>query len=235
VTSRDKERAPSTTLWIALWCPLNHSKIALVRAWIYKRAVWQDDNLVYRERKRKKMRQKYLLLGVSTIMLACAAIALAQSPQQDKSKRLSPHESTEVTLKGKKITIEYGRPYLKGRKLGQELAPYGKVWRTGADEATAFTTEIDLNIGGTKVPAGKYTLYTLPSEGTWKLIINKQTGQWGTKYDESQDLARIDMQKTKLSQPVEQFTISFDKKNESTANLNLDWENTRVWVVVKAE
>lgn len=181
------------------------------------------------------MRQKRLILGVSGTILLGAAFALAQSSPQDKSKRPSPHDSTEITLKGKKITIEYGRPFLKGRKVGQELAPYGKVWRTGADEATTFTTEIDLNIGGTKVPAGKYTLYTLPSEGTWKLIINKQTGQWGTHYDESEDLARIDMQKAALPQMVEQFTISFDKKNENTADLNLEWENTRVWVAVKAE
>ncbi|MGZ4889927.1 MAG: DUF2911 domain-containing protein, partial [Candidatus Angelobacter sp.] len=79
----------------------------------------------------------------------------------------------------------------------------------------------------------KYTLYTLPSEGTWKLIINKQTGQWGTQYDESQDLGRVDMKKTALPQSVEQFTIAFDKKGESMADLNLDWENTRVSVVVK--
>lgn len=109
------------------------------------------------------------------------------------------------------------------------------VWRTGANEATALNTEIDLNIGGAKVSAGKYTLYTLPSDGTWKLIINKQTGQWGTQYDESQDLARADMKKTALPQSVEQFTISFDKKNESTANLNLDWENMRVSVEIKAQ
>jgi len=164
-----------------------------------------------------------------------ATLAMARPPQQDKSKRPSPHDSTEVTLKGKKITIEYGRPYLKGRKVGQELAPYGKVWRTGADEATAITTETDLTIGGVKVPAGKYTLYTLPSEGTWKLIINKETGQWGTKYDESQDLARIDMKKSPLPQPVEQFTISFNKTSDAAADLNLDWENTRVSVAVKAE
>jgi hypothetical protein len=180
------------------------------------------------------MQRKQLVVGVSLVLLI-AMMARAQQAPQDKSKRPSPHDSTELTLKGKKITIEYGRPYLKGRKVGQELAPYGKVWRTGADEATALNTEIDLNIGGAKVPAGKYTLYTLPSEGTWKLIINKQTGQWGTKYDESQDLARVDMKKTALSQSVEQFTISFDKKNESTADLNLDWENTRVSVEVKAQ
>ena len=164
-----------------------------------------------------------------------AAMAVAQQTPEDKSKRPSPPATAEVTLKNKKIIIDYSRPSLKGRKVGQELAPYGKVWRTGANEATTLTTEIDLNIGGAKVPAGKYTLYTLPSEGTWKLIINKQTGQWGTKYDESQDLARVDMKKSALPQPVEQFTISFDKKNENTANLNLDWENTRVSVEIKAE
>jgi hypothetical protein len=169
------------------------------------------------------------------LVVLIAAMAIAQQPPQDKSKRPSPPGTAEVTLKNKKITIDYSRPSLKGRKVGQELAPYGKVWRTGANEATALNTEIDLNIGGAKVPAGKYTLYTLPSEGTWKLIINKQTGQWGTQYDESQDLARVDMKKTALPQSVEQFTISFDKKNDNTANLNLDWENTRVSVEIKAE
>jgi Protein of unknown function (DUF2911) len=180
------------------------------------------------------MQGKQLAVGVSSVMLI-AMLAIAQQPSQDKTKRPSPHESTEVTLKGKKITIDYGRPFLKGRKVGQELAPYGKVWRTGADEATALNTEIDLNIGGVKVPAGQYTLYTLPSEGTWKLIINKQTGQWGTKYDESQDLGRVDMTKSALPEPKEQFTISFEKKSENIANLNLDWENTRVSVVVRAQ
>jgi len=180
------------------------------------------------------MRWKRLAVGVSLVLLI-AAMAIAQQPPQDKSKRPSPPGTAEVTLKNKKITIDYSRPSLKGRKVGQELAPYGKVWRTGANEATALNTEIDLNIGGAKVPAGKYTLYTLPSEGTWKLIINKQTGQWGTQYDESQDLARVDMKKTALPQSVEQFTISFDKKNDNTANLNLDWENTRVSVEIKAE
>jgi hypothetical protein len=176
------------------------------------------------------MQRKRLAVGVSCILLvAVAAIA------QDKSKRPSPPATAQVELKGKKVTIDYSQPSLKGRKVGQELAPYGKVWRTGANEATSLTTEVGLNIGGVKIPAGKYTLYTLPAEGTWKLIINKQTGQWGTQYDESQDLARVDMKKSQLSQPVEQFTIAFDKKSANAAELNLDWENTRVTVAVKAE
>ncbi len=181
------------------------------------------------------MQRRYLAFGVSILMVLMAALAVAQQPPQDKSKRPSPPATAEVTLKGKKVTIDYSRPSLKGRKVGQELAPYGKVWRTGANEATALTTETDLTIGGVKVPAGKYTLYSLPSEGTWKLIINKQTGQWGTQYDQSQDLARVDMKKSSLPQTVEQFTISFDKKGENAADLNLDWENTRVSVPVKAD
>jgi hypothetical protein len=188
----------------------------------------------FEEKGNQKMQRKQLAVGVSLVMLI-AVMGMAQQTPEDKSKRPSPPATADVTLKNKKITIDYSRPSLKGRKVGQELAPYGKVWRTGANEATALNTEIDLNIGGVKVPAGKYTLYTLPSEGTWKLIINKQTGQWGTKYDESQDLARVDMKKAALPQSVEQFTISFDKKNENTADLNLDWENTRVSVEVKAQ
>jgi hypothetical protein len=188
----------------------------------------------FQTERKLKMQKKHLAIVVSMVLMV-AALAVAQPQQQDKSKRPSPPGTAEVTLKGKKITIDYSRPYLKGRKVGQELAPYGKVWRTGANEATALTTEVDLNIGGVKVPAGKYTLYSLPSEGTWKLIINKQTGQWGTQYDESQDLARIDMKKSALPQSVEQFTISFDKKSDTAADLNLDWENTRVSVTVKAE
>lgn len=116
------------------------------------------------------------------------------------------------------------------------LVPYGKVWRTGANEATTLTTPVDLSIGVTKVPAGTYTLWTLPEEGTWKLIINKQTGQWGTEYDPKQDLARVDMSKRPaVGSPAEQFTISFDKKSEDTADLVLTWETTTVFVPVKAE
>lgn len=178
------------------------------------------------------MRTKILSAGIAIAVVALAVTGIAQ---QDKSKRPSPPGTAGTTLKGKAITIEYSRPFLKGRKLGIDLAPYGKVWRTGANEATSLVTAADLTIGGVKVPAGKYTLYSLPAESGWKLIINKQTGQWGTEYDEKQDLARVDMQKSALPQPVEQFTISFDKKGDDTANLQLDWENTRVWVAVKAQ
>jgi hypothetical protein len=158
----------------------------------------------------------------------------AQQPAQDKSKRPSPPGTADCTIKGKKVTIEYSRPSLRGRPM-ETLAPYGKVWRTGANEATTLTTEIDLNIGSAKVPAGKYTLYTLPSQDTWKLIINKQTGQWGTEYNEDQDLARVDMKTTPIVVPVEQFTISLDQNDNSSADLVLEWGKTRLTVLVKAQ
>ena len=153
---------------------------------------------------------------------------------QDKASRPSPPGTASVTFAdGKKATIEYSRPAAKGRKIMGDLVPYGKVWRTGANEATSFTTDTNLVIGGTKVPAGKYTLYTLPGEMAWKLIINKQTGQWGTNYDEKQDLARIDLVAGKTSAPVEQFTISLDKTGGDSAKLKLEWENTSASVDVK--
>jgi hypothetical protein len=161
--------------------------------------------------------------------------APAQPQQQDKSKRPSPPGTADCTINGKKVTIDYSRPSLKGRKLGTDLAPYGKVWRTGANEATTLTTAIALDIGGAKVPAGTYTLYTLPSEGTWKLIINKQTGQWGTEYHQEQDLARVDMKKQEIVVPVEQFTIALDQDSNSSADLNLEWEKTRVFVTIRAQ
>ena len=167
------------------------------------------------------------------VMMMYAALALT-AQQQDKSKRPSPPGTAEVTFDdGKKVTIDYSRPSAKGRKIMGGLVPYGQVWRTGANEATSLKTDTDLVIGGTTVPAGSYMLYTLPKENSWKLIINKQTGQWGTVYDQSQDLARVDMNVTSLSQPVEQFTITLDKKGGDTAQLNLEWEKTQASVEVK--
>jgi hypothetical protein len=124
---------------------------------------------------------------------------------------------------------------MRGRKIMGDLVPYGQVWRTGANEATSLSTPVALAIGNTSVPAGNYTLYTMPGETAWKLIVNKQTGQWGTEYNESQDLARINMMKSSLPKPVEQFTISWKKTSDSTAELVLEWETTRLSVPVGAK
>jgi hypothetical protein len=133
-------------------------------------------------------------------------------------------------------TTTYGRPYLKGRKaVGDSLVPFGQVWRTGADEATVLTTETDLMIGTLAVPAGSYSLFTLPSAEGWKLIVNKTAKQWGAfDYSQGADLGRVDMKVTKAAAFVEQFTISLPKAGKGGA-LKLEWENTSASVDVKAK
>jgi hypothetical protein len=166
------------------------------------------------------------------VFLAVAALASATVLYAQEAKP-SPPGKAEVELKGKSISIVYSRPSMRGRKIMGGLVPYGQVWRTGANDATSLKTAADLDIGGTKVPAGSYTLYTLPSADTWKLIINKQTGQFGTEYDEKQDLARVDLVKTALPTPLEQFTIEFVKSGTGAADLVLEWETTKLSVPVR--
>lgn len=174
--------------------------------------------------------KKHTALAVFVFLLTVNLLA----QQQDKSKRPSPPGTAEVTFaNGKKVTIDYSRPSVKGRKIDGGLIPHDEVWRTGANEATSLKTDTDLVIGGTAVPAGNYTLYSLRSPSSWKLIINKQTGQWGTSYDQAQDLARVDMKVAAPPSNVEQFTISFGKTGGDSAVLNLDWENLRGSVDVK--
>jgi hypothetical protein len=162
-------------------------------------------------------------------------IILSTLPVMAQQKRISPHETVGAVVDGDRVTIVYGRPYTKDHRTGEirkiwgGLVPYGEVWRTGADEATLLITQKPITFGDTAVPAGAYTLWTLPNEdGSAKLIINKQIGQWGVgpgSYDEQQDLARVDLKKGTLDTPVDQFTIAI-VKNAPGGTLKLEWENT---------
>ena len=174
--------------------------------------------------------QKSRLRMLSLLVVAAlAAIALAQ----EKKPLSPPGEATVTFADGKTVAIQYSRPSMRGRKVFGGLVPYDQVWRTGANSATSLKTDVALTIGGANVPAGSYTLYTLPGMSSWKLIINKQTGQWGTEYDLGQDLARIDMKVTQRPSGLELFTISFDKTGGNSATLKLEWENTIATVEVK--
>lgn len=176
------------------------------------------------------MRKVFAALSIFALVLVLFAVAHAQ---QDKSKRPSPPASASLDLGGgKSLTVDYSSPRLKGRHVGEQIAPYGQVWRTGANEATTFVTTADVTVGGTPVPAGNYTLFTLPNKDKWVLIISKKTGEWGTDYPgPSNDLARIDMKVSTLPSPVENFTISFDK-SATGGTMNLDWETTRASVPI---
>lgn len=159
-------------------------------------------------------------------VLIAGVIACAPLMAQQKPLASPPGEASVRFDDGKTVTIKYGRPSMRGRKIFGELVPYDKVWRTGANSATSFTTDTALDLGGTTVPAGNYTLYTVPGEKSWELIINKQTGQWGTNYDQGQDLARIPMRVTQLPSGLEILTISLDKTSGKSATLKLEWELT---------
>ncbi|MGC2112521.1 MAG: DUF2911 domain-containing protein [Candidatus Korobacteraceae bacterium] len=168
------------------------------------------------------------------VTLAVIVTLTAVLAAQDKKPPLSPSGTASVTFTGgKTVTIDYSRPSMRSRKIFGGLVPYDQVWRTGANAATSLKTDVDLDIGGTTVPKGSYTLYTLPGMNSWQLIVNKQTGQWGTEYNQSQDLARIPMKVMQRSSGLELFTISFDKTGGNSATLKLEWENTIASVDVK--
>lgn len=164
---------------------------------------------------------KFLLLFV-WVMLLCTGSAVAQTTKapEDKSKRPSP----PATVTGPNFTIEYSRPSLKGRKVFGELEPYGKVWRTGANEATTFEAKQAVKINGQALPAGKYALFTIPNEQEWTIIFNKTANQWGAyDYDEKQDALRVKVKPTKTAQPVEQFTITASK----AGTVAMAWDTTQ--------
>ncbi|PYO75105.1 MAG: DUF2911 domain-containing protein [Gemmatimonadetes bacterium] len=139
---------------------------------------------------------------------------------------LSPADSVRANVAGAALSVRYSRPSARGRVIFGNVVPWDQVWRTGANEATVFETSSDLVVGGTTLPAGKYTLWTIPGRAAWKLIINRNTGQWGTAYDAKYDFARLDMKVEALAQPVEQFTIAIDPQG-SGGVLKLEWERTR--------
>ncbi|MFZ0827878.1 MAG: DUF2911 domain-containing protein [Verrucomicrobiia bacterium] len=169
--------------------------------------------------------------------LVIAAIITTALSVMAQRQRVSPHETISTTIDGNKVTIVYGRPYSKSPKTGEirkiwgGLVPYGKVWRTGADEATLLTTEQPIVLGGMDIPAGTYSLFTLPAaDGTAKLIVNKKTGQWGIPYKEqseaTNELARIDLKKDTLDKTVDQFTMAVEPTPAGGGVLKMMWENT---------
>src|SRR5947209_13168948 len=176
------------------------------------------------------MQKKVALLTIMTFM---ATLAFAQ---MGGGNRPSPSASASCDLGGgKTIKTDYSSPRMKGRKIYGDLVPYGKVWRTGANEATTFVPSTDVVVGGKTVPAGNYTIFTVPNADRWTLIINKKTGEWGIPYKyESDELARVDMKVSKTSSPVENFTISYEKSGNG-CTMKMEWENTSASVDITAK
>jgi hypothetical protein len=170
----------------------------------------------------KKLASLTALIFTLTIFAACQG-------------KPSPAASASCDLSGKTVKTDYSSPRMKGRKIYGDLVPFGQVWRTGANEATTFVTSSDVVVGGKTVPAGSYTIFTVPAADKWTLIINKKTGEWGIPYKyESDELARVDMKVSKLPAPMENFTIGYAKSG-SGCTLNIDWDTTRASVDISAK
>lgn len=170
-----------------------------------------------------------LLMPLALMLLTSISLSPQAGAQTGEKKPLSPPAKTETSIDGNRIAIQYSAPSMRGRKIMGGLVPFDKVWRTGANAATTLVTETDLRIGDLQVPRGTYTLYTVPTAKAWTLIINRQTGQWGTQYDATQDLGRVPMTMTSIPEPLETFAISLDSAGKQ-GMLRMRWENTEATV-----
>jgi hypothetical protein len=177
--------------------------------------------------------QRRILMQKRTAVLTSVILLLTTlSFAQKKPPDSPPASATCKFADGKSIKVDYSSPRAKGRKIYGGLVPYGEVWRTGANDATKFVTDADLTIGGKDVPAGNYTMFTVPNADKWTLIINKKTGEWGIPYKyEGDELLRTDMSVSKTAAPVEDFTISFHEMGTG-CHMYLDWENTRATIEI---
>ena len=165
---------------------------------------------------------------ISLASLAILVMSMLVTAQQDKNKRPSPPASTQCKFSdGKTISVEYSSPRAKGRKIFGGLVPYGEIWRTGANDATSFVSNANLTADGKDIPAGNYTIFTIPAQDKWTLIVNKHTGEWGIPYKyQSEEQARLPMQSSSTSSPVENFTISFNQGG-GTCTMQMSWESTQ--------
>ena len=171
-----------------------------------------------------------LLMGVLALGLLVITVesALAQR---------NPRATTQISVGGKTVSVEYGRPSLKGRKVSElldQLKP-GDVWRLGADKSTTFSTAVDLQFGEAAVPSGEYSLWVARAEGdSWKLVFNKQHGQWGTDHDAAQDLVSTPLKETKASSSAEMVTINLTKSGTGGA-ISIQWGEMKLTASFKAK
>jgi len=154
---------------------------------------------------------------------AIGAQFAALETKNGATKSLSVRDTTRASIGNATLAVDYGRPLARGRVLVGGILPYDQVWRTGANAATQFTTSAPITLAGMKLPAGMYTLWTVPHAKGVELIVNKQTGQWGTSYNRSLDLGKAPMKAEALATPVEKFTISISPADSRSGTLVMEW------------
>lgn len=164
-----------------------------------------------------------VLFATTALLIGCVSFSFAQP-----SHPHSPHD----TVKSKDITIYYGRPYLKGRTVGDQVAKYGKTYRCGADEPTTLVFAKDVSFDGHPIKAGKYSMFAVPEKDKWTVILNSNTTMWGTEHDAhaDQDVLKVDVPVTNLSTPVEQLTMTANSRQ-----VTLEWGKVKIAVPVKVQ
>ncbi len=175
------------------------------------------------------MKKILIILGVVALVLAVAFLLYMR-----QTKSHSPAATAAYNQDGLEIRVDYCRPYKKGRVIFGGLEPYGHVWRTGANEATVISFNKDVLFVGKPVKAGKYTLFTIPGEKIWTVILNKETGQWGLAYNEKEDLLRVEVPAETQSDTTEMFTIDFAGSGNAP-KMQLIWDQTKVTVPIQAQ
>jgi hypothetical protein len=166
------------------------------------------------------------------LTLSLCLLVTAAAFAEEAKKPLSPPAKAEAKIAGKNITIDYSAPSRRDRAIMGTLVPYGEVWRTGANAATTLTADSDIMLGTLHIPAGKYSLFTIPGEKEWTLIVNKQTGHSGSNYDAAQDFGRIKMKVAPVKETVETFVIDLKPTTTHRGMLTLTWENTQASIPV---
>jgi hypothetical protein len=173
---------------------------------------------------------KRLLIAV--LAMACIAVGAESGLAQG-----NPRATAKISLEGNTISVEYGRPSLKGRSAGElleQLKP-GDFWRLGADKSTTFSTAADLQFADVTVPSGEYSLWVgRGADNSWRLVFNKQHGQWGTRHDASQDLASAPLKETKASDSAEMVTISLTKAGAGGV-ITIQWGDMKLTASFKVK
>jgi hypothetical protein len=172
--------------------------------------------------------------AINVIFIVVGVLVLALYGIRTYTKSHSPFE--KLTAKGNrdlKVELGYCRPMMKDRKIFGELVPYNTVWRTGANEATTISFSRTCSFGKRKVKDGKYSLWTIPGEKYWTVILNTETGQWGTNYDETKDYLRFKIEASKTASTTEQLTIKLQETPEKGIDMTLNWENTALNIPIR--
>ena len=155
--------------------------------------------------------------------------------QQLRTPAPSPSQTVQQEFGISSMQLIYSRPSMRGRKVFGDLVPYGKVWRTGANQATRVKFSDDVMIGGQPLKAGEYALYTIPSENEWEVIINKGSADWGTNYKQEDDILRVKVKPARLNDAVETFTMQFENVKPTSADLKIMWEKTAVAIPITTD